>query len=125
MPPLVRAAVLFMVAALVFYSFGVWATFLSRQLRPRYVGLFWLGFLSDTAGTELMRRLAGSFHWSLHTASGVVALLLMFLHAVWATIVLLNRTARPTGNFHRISLTVWAIWLIPFISGMLLSRHRG
>ena len=34
MPPLVRAAVLFMVAALVFYSVGVWATFLSRQL-PR------------------------------------------------------------------------------------------
>ncbi len=125
MPPLVRAAVLFMVAALVFYSVGVWATFLSRQLRPRYVVLFWLGFLSDTAGTELMRRLAGSFHWSLHTASGVVALLLMFLHAVWATIVLLNRTARPAANFHRISLTVWAIWLIPFISGMLLSRHRG
>ncbi len=125
MPPLVRTAVLFMVAALLFYSIGVWAIFFRKQLRPWNVGLLWLGFLSDSAGTELMRRLAGSFHWSLHTASGVVALLLMFLHAVWATIVLLNRSTRPTGNFHRISLTVWAIWLIPFISGMLLSRHRG
>jgi len=125
MPPLVRAAVLFMVAALMFYSVGVWAIFFRKQLRPWNVGLLWLGFLSDSAGTDLMRRLAGGFHLSLHTASGLVALLLMFVHTVWASIVLLNRAGRPAGNFHRISITVWGIWLIPFISGMILSRHRG
>ena len=95
MPPLVRAAVVLMIAAFAFYSFGVWAVFLTRRLRPWHAGLFWLGFLSDTAGTELMRRLAGGFHWTLHTATGGVALLLMLAHAVWATIVLINRAERP------------------------------
>jgi hypothetical protein len=75
MPPIVRAAVLLMLAAFALYSFGVWSVFLSKHLRPWHAGLFWLGFLSDSAGTELMRRLAGGFHWNLHTATGGAALL--------------------------------------------------
>src|SRR5665647_2448006 len=77
MPPQVRAAVVLMIAAFALYSSGVWAVFLTRRLRPWHASLFWLGFLSDTAGTELMRRLAGGFHWTFHTATGGVALLLM------------------------------------------------
>jgi uncharacterized repeat protein (TIGR03987 family) len=125
MPPLVKAAVLLMIAAFALYSSGVWAAFLTRCLRPWHAGLFWLGFLSDTAGTELMRRLAGGFHWTLHTATGAVALLLMLGHAVWATIVLVNRAERRIRTFHRVSITVWAIWLIPFVSGLILGRRRG
>lgn len=125
MPLLVRAAVVLMIAAFALYSFGVWAVFLTRGLRPWHAGLFWLGFLSDTAGTELMRRLAGGFHWTLHTATGSVALLLMLAHAVWATIVLINRAERPIRTFHRVSITVWAIWLIPFVTGLILGRRRG
>lgn len=60
-----------------------------------------------------------------HTATGGVALLLMLAHAVWATIVLINRAERPIRTFHRVSITVWAIWLIPFVTGMILGRHRG
>ena len=114
-----------MITAFALYSFGVWAVFLTRRLRPWHAGLFWLGFLSDTAGTELMRRLAGGFHWNLHTATGVVALLLMLGHAVWATIVLIKRAERSIRTFHRISITVWAIWLIPFVTGLILGRRRG
>lgn len=125
MPPLVKAAVVLMITAFALYSFGVWAVFLTRCLRPWHAGLFWLGFLSDTAGTELMRRLAGGFHWNLHTATGVVALLLMLGHAVWATIVLIKRAERPIRTFHRVSITVWAIWLIPFVTGLILGRRRG
>jgi uncharacterized repeat protein (TIGR03987 family) len=125
MPPLVKAAVLLMIAAFALYSSGVWAAFLTSRLRPWHAGLFWLGFLSDTAGTELMRRLAGGFHWTLHTATGAIALLLMLGHAVWATIVLVNRAERRIRTFHRVSITVWAIWLIPFVSGLILGRRMG
>jgi uncharacterized repeat protein (TIGR03987 family) len=125
MPPQVRAAVVLMIAAFALYSSGVWAVFLTRRLRPWHAGLFWLGFLSDTAGTELMRRLAGGFHWTLHTATGGVALLLMLAHAVWATIVLMNRAERPIRTFHRVSITVWAIWLIPFVTGLILGHRRA
>jgi uncharacterized repeat protein (TIGR03987 family) len=125
MPPLVRAAVALMITAFALYSFSVWAVFLTRRLRPWHAALFWLGFLSDTAGTEIMRRLAGGFHLTLHTATGILALLLMLGHAVWATIVLIKRAERSIRTFHRVSITVWAIWLIPFVTGLILGRRRG
>jgi hypothetical protein len=43
---------------------------------------------------------------------------------VWASAVLLRRDEHHLRTFHRISITVWSIWLIPFISGMLLGRNR-
>jgi uncharacterized repeat protein (TIGR03987 family) len=125
MPPIVRAAVLLMFAALTLYSVGVWAVVLSKHLRPWHAGLFWGGFLLDSAGTELMRRLAGGFQWNLHTATGAAALLLMLGHAVLASAVLLRRDERALHSFYRISLTVWLIWLIPFITGLILGRRRG
>lgn len=123
MPPLVRDAVLLMFAAFTFYSLGVWAAFFSGQLQPWHAGLFWLGFISDTTGTEIMRRLAGGIHLSLHTATGALALLLMFIHAIWATLVLLDHAEHARRTFHRMSIVVWAIWLIPFVSGLILNRR--
>ena len=114
-----------MIAAFALYSCGVWAVFLTKRQRPWHAGLFWLGFLSDTAGTELMRRLAGGLYWTLHTTTGGVALLLMLAHTIWATIVLINRAERPIRMFHRVSITVWAIWLIPFVTGLILGSSRG
>jgi len=117
--------VLLMFAAFASYSLGVWAVVLGKRLRPWHAGLFWTGFLLDSAGTELMRRLAGGFQWSLHTATGAAALFLMFAHALWATLVLVRRNERALSAFYRISLTVWTIWLIPFVTGLILGRRKG
>lgn len=125
MPPLVRAAVLLMFAALGFYSLGVWGAFLTSRLRAWHVAMYWLGLLADTAGTELMRRLAGGFHWNLHTATGAAALTLMLLHAAWATTVLGRRREPLLRTFPRVSLVVWSIWLVPFVTGLLLGRQRS
>jgi uncharacterized repeat protein (TIGR03987 family) len=125
MPPAVLAALLLMLAAFGLYSMGVWAGVLTRHLRPWHAGLFWAGFVLDSAGTEIMRRLAGGFQWSLHTATGAAALVLMLTHAVWASIVLVRRDERALRTFHGISITVWTIWLIPFLTGLILGRRRG
>ena len=114
-----------MIVAFGLYSTGVWALFLTKALKPWHVAAFWLGLLADGAGTELMRRLAGGFHWSLHTATGAAALLLMLGHALWASRVLLRRDDHAARTIHRISITVWMIWLIPFVSGLILGRRRG
>jgi len=114
-----------MVAAFTLYTVGVWTVVFTRHLRPWHAGLFWAGFVLDSTGTELMRRLAGGLHWSLHTATGAAALFLMLAHAVWATVVLIRRDPQALRTFHRISLTVWTIWLIPFVSGLILGRRRG
>lgn len=124
MPTIVRVAVALMFGAFAFYSVGVWAGVLARRLRPWHAGCFWGGFLFDTAGTDIMRHLAGGIHWSLHTATGAAALLLMLAHALWATRVLIGGDERALQGFHRFSITVWALWLIPFGTGLFLGSHR-
>jgi len=125
MPPLVKAAVTLMLAAFAFYSLGVWSAVLSRHLNPWHAGMFWLGFMADTSGTELMRRMAGGFRWEFHTATGALALLLMLMHAVWATAVLVRGNERRLRTFHRTSLLVWCVWLIPFVTGLIMGRRSG
>lgn len=125
MPRVVLAALVLMFTAFALYSVGVWAVVRAKHLRSWHAGCFWAGVLLDSAGTEIMRRLAGGFRWNLHTATGAAALSLMLLHAAWASIVLLRRDERALRTFHRISLTVWVIWLVPFVTGLLLGRHRG
>lgn len=125
MPTMIRTAMLLMVAALTCYTVGVWGERFAHRLKPWHAVMFWGGFVADTAGTELMRRLAGGFTPSLHTATGVLALLLMFGHAVWATTVLRRRDEAAIVTFHRVSVVVWAIWLIPFLSGMVAGMRRA
>jgi len=50
--------------------------------------------------------------------------MLMIIHAIWATITLVRKNENAIKNFHRFSLTVWIIWLIPFLSGMVLAMTR-
>lgn len=125
MPAMIRSAMLLMVAALTCYTIGVWGERLARRLKPWHAAMFWAGFVADTSGTELMRRLAGGFTASLHTATGILALLLMFGHAVWATWVLRRHDEASIRAFHRISIVVWAIWLIPFLSGTVVGMRRA
>ena len=45
----------------------------------------------------------------------------MLVHAVWATVVLARRDERLILTFHRFSLVVWAIWLVPYFSPMFVA----
>jgi len=125
MNPMVRAAVSLMVAALTFYSIGVWSERWTARLAPWHVVMFWLGFVCDTVGTDLMRRLAGGFQFNLHSLTGALALGLMLGHAVWASAVLTRHDERAKATFHRVSVAVWCVWLVPFITGMIIGRHLG
>jgi uncharacterized repeat protein (TIGR03987 family) len=57
----------------------------------------------------------------VHGISGLVAIVLMLIHATWATIVLLRRDERWIVKFHRFSIAVWLIWLIPYFSPMVFA----
>jgi len=117
----VRTAALLMALALACYSTGVWAERIIRHLRPWHLAMFWLGFACDTAGTDRMRRLVGGMRLTFHGVTGLLALGLMLGHALWATAVLLRRDERAQRTFHRISVGVWCVWLVPYLSGMLLA----
>ncbi|MDF2942535.1 MAG: eukaryotic cytochrome b561 family protein [Herbinix sp.] len=118
-------AVIAITSALVFYTIGVWSEKLQGKLKTWHAVIFWLGFTFDTIGTTLMGRLANDvLKLNLHSITGVLAIVLMLFHAIWATIVLVKNNERVKENFHKFSIIVWIIWLIPFVSGMIYGMSR-
>lgn len=108
--------------ALIFYSLGVWSERIARYLKPWHVIAFWIGFAFDISGTYAMHLLAtGPFDITEpHTLTGQIALWLMLIHAIWATRVVLKNNEKLRLNFHKFSITVWLIWLVPYFGGMYL-----
>ena len=107
--------------ALVFYSIGVWSERISGRLKSWHLAFFWMGIVCDTWGTGLMFEMAGGMTLDVHGITGVIAIALMLIHAVWATVVLLRKDERLIRSFHRFSVTVWVIWLVPYFSPMFFA----
>ena len=51
----------------------------------------------------------------------IPAIVLMAVHAIWALIVLLRKDEKAIQNFHKFSVAVWVIWLIPYFSPMFFA----
>lgn len=104
--------------ALVFYTIGVWSERIAGELKGWHLIFFWLGLVCDTWGTGMMLEMAGGLTMDLHGLTGLLAIVLMLVHAIWATIVLLRKDEGWIYNFHKFSVVVWAIWLVPYLSPM-------
>ncbi len=107
--------------ALVFYSIGVWSERIQGRLKPWHLVFFFLGLICDTWGTGLMFDFVGGMMFDLHGITGLIAIILMAVHAVWALVVLLRKDENAIRNFHRFSVTVWVIWLVPYLSPMFFA----
>jgi uncharacterized repeat protein (TIGR03987 family) len=117
-------SIVFITLALVFYTIGVWSEKLQGTLKPWHLGLFLLGLVCDTTGTLLMESISSNSvqvvsGFNLHGLTGAIAIALMLIHAVWAAVVLIKKKEDMKSNFHKFSIIVWIIWLIPFISGAM------
>jgi len=112
-------AVIMINFALLFYSVGVWSERFQGRLKPWHLVFFWLGLICDSVGTGLMFDMAGGLTFDIHGLTGLLAIILMFIHAIWATVVLLKRDEKMIQNFHKFSVAVWLIWLIPYFSPMI------
>ena len=108
--------------ALIFYSVGVWAERISKYLKGWHVVAFWTGLAFDVSGTLAMGRLSDDpFNiLDLHTLTGQIAIWLMLIHAIWATFTVRRGSEKLRRQFHRYSLIVWTIWLIPYFGGMMM-----
>ena len=114
-------ATIIITLALVFYSIGVWSERIAGRLKPWHLLFFFLGLICDTWGTGLMFDFVGGMMFDVHGITGLIAILLMFVHAVWATVVLLKKDEKWIKNFHKFSVAVWLIWLIPYFSPMFIA----
>ncbi len=113
-------AIVFINLALVFYTIGVWAEKFQKKLKVWHVVVFYFGLICDTLGTSAMGKIAGDvFKFNFHGITGMLAILLMLFHAVWATVVIRSNNENLKASFHKFSILVWFIWLIPMVSGMI------
>lgn len=118
-------AIVFISLACVFYTVGVWSEKIQKKLKLWHICVFWGGFLFDTLGTGVMGKIAGDiFQVNFHGITGLLAIVLMLFHAVWATLVIIQNNERMKLNFNKFSIAVWVIWLIPMVSGMLFGITR-
>jgi len=115
------AASIIITLALIFYSVGVWSERIQGRLKPWHLVLFVFGLICDTWGTGMMFEFVGGMQFDIHGISGLLAIILMFVHAVWAAVVLVRKDEKAILNFHRFSVIVWLIWLIPYFSPMFFN----
>ena len=120
-------AVICMNLALIFYT---WAVFGARRhgLSGRHLPLFGAGLLCDYLGTRLM-LLFGLEHGVVpewHIAVGLASLGGMALHFLLALAAQLVRQEDAVKVFfRRVSLYIYAGWLIAFVSGAVVGTVRG
>mgnify|MGYP000877702348 CR=1 FL=1 len=105
--------------ALVFYTIGVFAERRAGTLKLSHIMFFYLGLACDTAGTAVMSVIAqGNSASPALAITGALAIVLMVIHALWASVVFVKKNRERLERFHRFSVGVWLAWLIP-----LLLRH--
>jgi len=117
--------------ALVFYTIGVWSEHRAKELKKWHVIIFWFGLIFDTLGTSTMTLIARSNTYTvsasnlgIHGITGGLAIILMLFHALWASWVLLKNDKNAKLYFHKFSLFVWIIWLIPYFIGMFMGMKQ-
>lgn len=125
-------AIITITFALIFYTVGVWAERKSNTLKKWHVIIFWLGLICDTTGTLIMEIISRTGNLSItttqsviHGTTGALAIILMILHATWATWVLYKNNEQQKRTFHKFSIAVWIIWLIPYFIGMIIGMMTG
>ena len=69
----------------------------------------------------MMFEMVGGMTFDIHGITGLIAIVLMLIHAVWAFVVRLKKDEKAIKSFHKFSVAVWAIWLIPYFSPMVFS----
>lgn len=114
--------------ALVFYTIGVFGERRAGTLKKSHLVLFWLGLICDTTGTAIMTTIARTSTTAtspLHAITGLLAIILMLFHALWATFVTVRGSEQSRQGFHKLSICVWLIWLIPYCAGLFIGIPRS
>ena len=124
MPTIVLHALIYFTLALIFYSVGVWAERIKKMLKPWHLIFFWMGLIADTLGTAYVKEQVGTVIYNFHSITGILGLLLMFIHTVWATYIVIVSNPKQLSSFHKFSLLVWIVWLIPYFTGLISGMTR-
>lgn len=118
-------AIVSITLALVFYSIGTWAERVQKVLKLWHIVFFLLGLVADSLGTTMMSNIAGGDNTNiLHAVTGLMAILLMAVHACWAVFTFWKGSPKAKQKFSQFSILVWFFWLIPYILGICLGMRQ-
>lgn len=118
-------AIISITSALILYTVAIWSEKIQGKLKKWHLFTIYLGLISDIVGTALMSKMAkGGFQFNFHGITGLIGITLMLFQAVWGTIVLIKNDEKAKTDFHKFSILVWIIWLIPYISGAFLGMAK-
>ncbi len=126
---MLKLGIIYMNLAFFFYTYAV---FSGRRegLHLKHLITFGLGLFCDYLGTRQMNLFAATFgkapEW--HNITGILSLAGMAFHFFLAlTATFLNRADRVNRTFHRVSLCIYSLWLIAFVSGAVwgIIRLKG
>ena len=120
------AAITSITLALVFYTIGTWAEKVQGRLKLWHIVFFLLGLVADSLGTAIMSDIAGQKGDvdPLHGITGILAIVLMAIHAVWAIVTYWKGNEKAMRNFSKFSVIVWAFWLVPYGLGLVLGMSH-
>jgi len=118
---LLGIAIFSMMAAVTAYTVAVFTERKAGIIKKNHLYIFGIGLFFDTLGTTSMSLISDSFKFDIHGITGLTALLLMMLHVVLAIYIYIAGSEKQKTGFHKYSLMIWMIWLIPFATGMILN----
>lgn len=124
MPVYVLSGLLSVTLAFVFYTWGIWGPRKRKEIKPLHVTFLWLGLVLDAGGTALMAMQIGYYRMDIHGIIGTLAIALMAVSAIWATVVRTKRDPAAVALYIRFSVLVWAFWLLPYFYGFIANRVR-
>jgi uncharacterized repeat protein (TIGR03987 family) len=107
--------------ALIFYSIGVWNEMHQGELKKFHLIMFWIGLLCDILSTLCMGLVSKTpFEINLHCVTGWIALLMMVFNTLYSTYIFFKGSKKQKQNIKLVSLIIWFVWLVPFVSGMFI-----
>lgn len=110
--------------ALLFYTYAVFSA-RKQGLHFKHLMAFGIGLSLDIYGTFSMFKIQNSIIMNWHTLLGLLSLLGMGLHFMLALIATwLNKYDKANYLFHKISLIIYSLWIISFVTGGIIAKMK-
>ena len=125
MKPIILISVVSITTALILYTIAVWRNWRVKLLTTAQIVLLWFGLAADILATQMMGlSIEGDIVWDFHTISGYTGLVLMALLAVTGSWAKWSGREALLTSFHRLAIPVWIIWVISYMTGVIIGMQR-
>lgn len=68
-----------------------------------------------------MSEISNGFQLNIHGIVGLAAIVIMLVHAGWASYVILWGNERFRRAFHHFSIVAWSLWMVSPVTGFIVA----